>query len=109
MPHQQALAVTARPELSAPEDYSENQLTEAVSAASLSFVACGGAVADCGELLQDLRLALQASTSHAASPEEQRAAALLAFRLQAVRGVLDEATAGIGALLEDCTTGSPRK
>ncbi len=109
MPHQQTLATRAPDGLSPPEECPRGQLADAVSAASLSFVACGAAVADLGELLRELRLALQVSTSPAANPEESRGAALLVFRLQAARGALDEATASIGALLEDCGPGSDRK
>ena len=101
MPHHQAVAATARQNLSPPEDYPENQLADAVSAASLSFVACGAAVADLGELLRDLRLALQVAEPGTAGPERQRAAALLVARLESVRWALDGTTVAVGALLED--------
>ncbi|MYB32768.1 MAG: hypothetical protein F4Y20_09720 [Acidobacteria bacterium] len=74
----------------------------------MSFVACGAAVAGLGALLRELRLALRVSTPRAATPEADRAAAVLAFRLQAVRGVLDEGAAAINSLLEDCGTGDAR-
>ncbi len=104
MPHQQAVAVTPRQNLGPPEDYPENQLADAVSAASLSFVACGAAVADLGELLRDLRLALQVAEPGTAGPERQRAAALLVARLEPVRWALDGTTAAIGTLLEDANS-----
>ena len=109
MPHQQALVTTACGGPSRPEDCPQSQLTDAVSAASLSFVTCGAAVADLGALLRELRLALRVSTPPTADPETDGAAALLAFRLQAVRGVLDEATTAVNSLLEDCGTGDDRK
>ena len=84
-------------------------MTDAVSAASLSFVTCGAAVADLGELLRELRVALRVSAPRAANPEADRAAALLAFRLQAARGVLDETTAAVNSLLDDCGTGDNRE
>ena len=109
MPHQQALATSAQGGPSRLEDCPQRQLADAVSATSLSFVACGAAVADLGELLRDLRLALRVPAPRAASPEADRAAALLAFRLQAVRGVLDEGAGAINSLLEDCGTGDDRE
>ena len=109
MPHQQALATAARSGPSRLEGRPQRQLADAVSATSLSFVACGAAVADLGELLRDLRLALRVPAPRAASPAADRAAALLAFRLQAVRGVLDEATTAANSLLEDCGTGDDRE
>ncbi|MYH21683.1 MAG: hypothetical protein F4023_01220 [Acidobacteria bacterium] len=109
MPHQQALATSAQGGRSRPDDCPQRQLTDAVSAASVSFVACGAAVAGLGALLRELRLALRVSTPRAATPEADRAAAVLAFRLQAVRGVLDEGAAAINSLLEDCGTGDDRE
>jgi len=109
MPHQQALATSARGGPSRLEDRPQRQLTDAVSAASLSFVTCGAAVADLGELLRDLRLALRVPALPPANPEADRAAAPLAFRLEAVRGVLDEATAAVNSLLEDCGAGGDRE
>ena len=109
MPHQQALATSAQGGSSRLEDCPQRQLTDAVSAASLSFVTCGAAVADLGELLRQLRLALRVSAPRATSPEADRAATLLAFRLQAVRGALDEATTAVSSLLEDCVTGDNRE
>ncbi|MCY4059144.1 MAG: hypothetical protein OXG44_14180 [Gammaproteobacteria bacterium] len=109
MPHQQALVTSARGGPSRPENCPQRQLTDAVSAASLSFVTCGAAVADLGELLRELRLALRVSAPRAGNPEADRAAALLAFRLHAVRGVLDEGAAAINSLLEDCGTGADRE
>jgi len=109
MPHQQALATAARSGPSRLEDRPQRQLKDAVSAASLSFVTCGAAVADLGELLRDLRLALRVPALPAANPEADRAATLLAFRLQAVRGVLDEATTAVNSLLEDCGAGGDRE
>lgn len=109
MPHQQALATSAHGGPSRPEDCPRRQLTDAVSAASLSFVTCGAAVADLGELLRELRLALRVPARPAASPKADQAAALLAFRLHAVRGVLDESAAAINSLLEDCGTGDDRE
>lgn len=109
MPHRQAIATSTQHNPSRSEDCPQRQLTDAVSAASLSFVACGAAVADFGELLRDFRLALRVSAPRATSPEADRAAALLAFRLQAVRGVLDEGAAAINSLLEDCGTGDDRE
>ena len=109
MPHPQVLATSAQSGPSRLEDPPQRQLADAVSAASLSFVTCGAAVADFGELLRELRLALGVSASRAANPEAERAAALLAFRLHAVRGVLDEARATIDSLLEDCGTRDDRE
>ncbi len=109
MPHQQALATAARSGPSRLEDSRPRELADAVSAASLSFVACGAAVADLGELLRELRPALQVSAPRDPNPEADRAAALLAFRLQAVRGVLDEGAAAINSLLEDCGTGDEQE
>jgi len=109
MPHQQALATAARSGPSRLEDRPQRQLADTVSATSLSFVACGAAVADLGELLRELRLALRVSAPRAGNPKADRAAALLAFRLHAVRGVLDEGAAAINSLLEDCGTGADRE
>jgi len=109
MPHQQALATAARSGPSRLEDRPQRQLADAVSATSLSFVACGAAVADLGELLRDLRVALRVPAPPDANPEANRAATLLAFRLQAVRGVLDEATAAVNSLLEDCGAAGDRE
>jgi len=109
MAHQQALATAARSGPSRLEDRPQRQLADTVSATSLSFVACGAAVADLGELLRDLRLELRVPAPRAASPAADRAAALLAFRLQAVRGVLDEATTAVNSLREDCGTGADRE
>lgn len=106
MPHQQALVTAAPSGPSRLEDRPQRQLADAVSAASLSFVTCGAAVADLGELLRDLRVALRVSAPRAANPAADRAAALLAFRLEAVRGVLDETTAAVNSLLGDCATGT---
>ena len=110
MPHQQALAATARQNPSPPEDCPENPLADAVSATTVSFVACGAAVAGFGELLRDLRLALQVAEPRNASPARQRAAAQLAARLESVRWALDGATAAIDGLLEDDNSsgGAPR-
>lgn len=101
MPHQQALATELPDGLSPPEECPENRLNDAVSGASLSFVACGAAVADFGELLRELRLALQVAEPRNASPEKRKAAALLAARLESVRWALDGATAATRGLLED--------
>ena len=109
MPHQQALATSVHGGPGRRGGCPQRELTDAVSAASLSFVTCGAAVADLGELLRDLRLALRVSAPPAASPEADRAATLLAFRLQAVRGVLDETTAAVNSLLEDCGAGGNRE
>lgn len=109
MPHQQALAASTPGGHSRPADCPQRQVTDAVSAASLSFVTCGASVADLGELLRELRLALRVSAPRTATPEADRAATLLAFRLQAVRGVLDEGAAAINSLLEDCGTGDERE
>lgn len=109
MPHQQAIATSAQVGPSRAQDCPQRHLVDAVSAASLSFVTCGAAVADLGELLRELRLALRVSTARAANPEADRAATLLAFRLHAVRGVLDEATAAVNSLLEDCGAGGDRE
>ena len=100
MPHQQALATRAPEGLSPPEKCPQGRLADAVSAASLSFVACGAAVADLGELLRELRLALHIAGPP--DPSEARDAALLAARLETVRRALHETTAAVGALLEDC-------
>ncbi len=100
MPHHHALEVRIPEDLSPPEDCPEDRLADAVSATSLSFVACGAAVAELGDLLRDLRLAL-----HVAGPpvaREDPEAALLAARLETVRRTLHETTAAVGALLEDC-------
>lgn len=109
MPHQQALATELPDGLSPPQGCPEERLNDAVSGASLSFVACGAAVADLGELLRELRFALRVSPLRPSGTAGERAAALLAFRLDAVRGVLDETTAAVGGLLEDCRTGGERK
>lgn len=109
MPHQQVLVTAARSGPSRLEDSRPRELTDAVSAASLSFVTCGAAVADLGELLRELRLALRVSAPRAATPEADRAATLLAFRLQAVRAVLDETTAEVNSLLDDCGAGGDRE
>lgn len=101
MPHQQALATSAQGGASRPEDCPQRELTDAVSAASLSFLTCGAAVADLGELLRELRLALQVAEPRNASPEERKAAALLAARLESVRWALDGATAATRGLLEE--------
>ena len=98
-PHNLAAVASGRP--SAPEEYPDQVLADAVSATTVSFVACGAAVADLGELLRDLRLALQVAEPGTAGPERQRAAALLVARLESARWALDGATAAIGALLED--------
>jgi hypothetical protein len=108
MPQQPALAARFPDGLSPPEDGPENRLTDAVSAASLSFVACGAAVADLGELLRELRFALQVSPPRPAGPAGESAAALLAFRLDTVRDVLDETTAAIGGLLAECVPAGAR-
>lgn len=109
MPHQQALATELPDGLSPPEGCPEDRLNDAVSGASLSFVACGGAVADLGELLRELRFALRVSPLRPSGTAGESAAALLALRLDTVRGVLDETTAAIGGLLGDCNTGVGRK
>ena len=98
-PHNLAAVASGRP--SAPEEYPDQVLADAVSATTVSFVACGAAVADLGELLRDLRLALQVAEPRPPSSEQNRAAMALAVRLEAVRWALDGATAAIGALLED--------
>ena len=101
MPQHHNLAPVACGHPSPPEKYPDQVLADAVSATTVSFVACGAAVAGLGELLRDLRLALQVAEPRAASPERQRAAALLPARLESARWALDGATAAIGALLED--------
>ena len=97
-PHNLAAAPVSYP--SPPAESAEDRLTESVSTATVSFVACGSAVADLGDLLQDLRLALEVNRPRTSSPERQRAAALLAARLESVRWALDGATAAIGGLQE---------
>ena len=101
MPQHHTLAAAAAGQRRLPDKPPDDVLTESVSATSVSFVACGAAVADLGGWLRDLRLALQVAEPRTASPDRQRAAALLATRLEAVRWALDGATAAIGALLED--------
>ena len=101
MPHQQVPATSVQGGPSRPEDCPQRELTDAVSAASLSFLTCGAAVADLGELLRELRLALQVAGPRNTSPEKRKAAARLAARLEAVRWALDEATAATRGLLED--------
>ena len=54
MPHQQALVTPVRDGLSPPEDCRRSQWADAVSAASLSFVACGAAITDLEDLLRKL-------------------------------------------------------
>lgn len=98
--HNLALAVAAR-DSSPPEKYPDDVLAASVSTASVSFVACGAAVSDLGELLRDLRLALQIAEPRNASAERRSAAALLAARLESVRWSLDGATAAVRGLLED--------
>ena len=102
MPHQHPLPAAACEDLSPPPENPVEVLENSVSATSVSFVICGAAVSDLGELLQNLRLALQVPGPRPASVNEIRAAALLAARLETVRGALDGATAAIDALLEDC-------
>ena len=102
MPQPHNLAAVASGCPSAPEEYPDQVLADAVSATTVSFVACGAAVAGLGELLRDLRLALQVAEPRAASPERQRAAALLAARLESVRWALDGATTAVDRLLADC-------
>ena len=104
MPRHHNLATVASGHPSFPEKSPEEVLTESVSATSVSFVACGAAVVDLGELLRDLRLALQVAEPRAAGSERQGAAALLAARLEAARWALDGATAAVGAVLEGCST-----
>ena len=101
MPQQPTLSAAAAGLPRLPHKSPDDLLAESVSATSVSFVACGAAVADLGELLRDLRLALQVAEPRAASPERNRAATLLAVRLEAIRWALDGATAAIGVLLED--------
>lgn len=96
--HNLALAPSVHPDAPAPP---EEALTASVSATSVSFIGCGAAVADLGALLRDLRLALLVAPRAPAGPEQDRAAALLAARLESVRGALDGATAAIGALFGD--------
>ena len=102
MPQHHTLAAAADRQPRLPDPSPDDVLAESVSNTSVSFVACGAAFADLGELLRDLRLALQVAEPRAASPETNRAAAMaLAARLEAVRWALDGATAAIGTLLED--------
>lgn len=103
---QPAFVTTARNGLNPPEECQRNPLVDAVSSASLSFVAGGAAVADFGGFLRDLRLALQVSLPQAPNPERARAAALLALRLDSVRGALDGATAAVNGLLAECVPAS---
>ena len=101
--HNLAAAPVSYP--SPPGERAEGRLTDSVSATSVSFVACGSAVADLGDLLQDLRLALEINRPPPSRPETQRAAAVLSARLESVRWALDGATAAISSLLEDCDAG----
>ena len=101
MPQHPTLTAAAAGLPRLPHESPDDVLAESVSATSVSFVACGAAFADLGELLRDLRLALQVAEPRAASPERRKAAALLAARLEAARWALDDATAAIGVLLED--------
>ena len=101
MPQHHTLAAAAAGQRRLPDPLPDDVLTESVSATSVSFVACGAAVADLGELLRDLRLALQVAEPRPLSSEQNRAAMALAVRLEAVRWALDGATAAVGALLED--------
>ena len=109
MPRQDNLAAAPVSYPSPPTECAEDPLAESVSAASVSFVACGAAVAEFGVLLQDLRLALQVNGPRTSGREGRRAAALLAARLESVRWALDGATAATRGLLEDCTSGSDRE
>ena len=109
MPRQTNLAAAPVSYPGPTREHPEDPLAESVSTASVSFVACGCAVAEFGVLLQDLRLALQVNGPRTSSPEGRRAAALLAARLESVRWALDGATAAIGGLVEDCTAGSDRE
>lgn len=109
MPRQTNLAAAPVSYPSPPQESAEDLLAASVSTASVSFVACGAAVAGFGALLQDLRLALQVNGPRTSSPEGRRAAAMLAARLESVRWALDGATAATRGLLEDCTTGSDRE
>ena len=99
MPHRQhlALATTSRPQGAG--DSPPEVLVDSVSAASLSFVQCGVAVSDLGDLLNGLRLALQVREPEGAGPDRRQAAALLAARLESVRRALDGATTAIESLL----------
>ena len=101
MPRQDNLAAAPVSYPSPPRECAEDPLAESVSTASVSFVACGSAVAEFGVLLQDLRLALRVNGPRTSSPEGRRAAALLAARLESVRWALDGATAATRGLLAD--------
>jgi len=83
------------------EEFAEDRLTGSVSAASLSFVACGAAISALGDLLGDLRLALETDSPEVTDPEGRQAATLLAARLEFVASSLDDATAAARGLLED--------
>ena len=104
MPQHPTLTAAAAGLPRLPHESPDDVLAESVSATSVSFVACGAAVVDLGELLRDLRLALQVAEPRAAGSERPRAAALLAARLEAARWALDGATAAVGAVLEGCST-----
>ena len=84
----------------------EALLAESASAAAVSFVACGAVLADLGELLRDLRLALQVAQPRAEGPNRQQAAALLAERLESVRGALDNTTVAATGFLQECAPGA---
>ena len=101
MPHQPDLAVLPASDPGPPEKHPDEALAESVSATSLSFVACGAAIGDLGELLRDLRLALEVAGPRHATAERRQGAASLAARLESVRWALDGATAATRGLLEE--------
>ena len=101
MPHQPDLAVLPASDPGPPEKHPDEALAESVSATSVSFVACGAAISDLGELLRDLRLALEVAGPRHATPERRKGAASLAARLESVRWALDGATAATRGLLEE--------
>ena len=98
-PHNLAAAPVRFPR--PPEKHPDGALVESVSTTSVSFVACGAAVADLGALLHDLRLALRVSEPGPSGPESERAAAQLTVRLDAARSALDDATVAIADLLAE--------
>jgi len=101
VPRPQNLAVAPIRFPALPEEFAEDRLTGSVSAASLSFVACGAAISALGDLLGDLRLALETDSPGVTDPEGRQAATLLAARLEFVASSLDDATAAARGLLED--------
>lgn len=79
--------------------HAEDQLIESVSRATVSFIGCAAALNAYGELLRELRLALQAKAPAPRPTRSAAAAANLAARLDGTRTRLDDAAFEIDRLL----------